>query len=63
MVVATAGHYKHVRWRRGASCPGTIGTNVAWDEAVDISDDGSLIWLTDPSLAQSVVANLSTPAE
>ena len=31
-------------------------------DAFDISDDGSLIWLTDPSLTPSVVANLSTPA-
>jgi Type I phosphodiesterase / nucleotide pyrophosphatase len=31
-------------------------------DAFDISDDGSLIWLTDPSLAPSVVANISTPA-
>jgi hypothetical protein len=30
-------------------------------DAFDISDDGSLIWLTDPSLAPGVVANLSTP--
>jgi len=31
-------------------------------EAFDISDDGSLIWLTDPSLAPSVVSLLSQPA-
>jgi len=31
-------------------------------DAFDISDDGSLIWLTDPSLTPAVVANLSTPA-
>jgi hypothetical protein len=31
-------------------------------EAFDISDDGSLIWLTDPSLAPSVVSLLSTTA-
>jgi hypothetical protein len=31
-------------------------------DAFDISDDGSLIWLTDPSLAPGVVATLSTPA-
>jgi len=31
-------------------------------DAFDISDDGSLIWLTDPSLAPGVVAQLSTPA-
>lgn len=31
-------------------------------DAFDISDDGSLIWLTSPSLTSSVVANLATPA-
>ena len=31
-------------------------------DAFDISDDGSLIWLTDPSLTPAVVATLSTPA-
>jgi hypothetical protein len=31
-------------------------------DAFDISDDGSLIWLTDPSLAPAVVATLSKPA-
>jgi hypothetical protein len=31
-------------------------------DAFDISDDGSLIWLTDTSLTPSVVANLSRPA-
>src|SRR5215469_14640064 len=31
-------------------------------EAFDISDDGSLIWLTDPSLAPGVVSLLSQPA-
>jgi hypothetical protein len=31
-------------------------------DAFDISDDGSLIWLTDPSLMPAVVANLSKPA-
>ncbi len=30
--------------------------------AFDISDDASLIWLTDPSFTAGVVANLSTPA-
>ena len=37
-------------------------TTVGAAEAFDISDDGSLIWLTDPSLTAGVVANLSTPA-
>lgn len=31
-------------------------------DAYDISDDGSLIWLTDPELMPGVVANLSLPA-
>ncbi len=31
-------------------------------DAFDISDDGSLIWLTDSSLTPSVVTTLSTPA-
>jgi hypothetical protein len=31
-------------------------------DAFDISDDGSLIWLTDPQLTPGVVAQLSTPA-
>jgi Type I phosphodiesterase / nucleotide pyrophosphatase len=31
-------------------------------DAFDISDDGSLIWLTDQELTASVVANLSQPA-
>jgi hypothetical protein len=42
----------------GGQPAATIGTA----DAFDISDDGSLIWLTDPSLAPSVVANLSKPA-
>jgi len=37
-------------------------TTIGAAEAFDISDDGSLIWLTDSSLTASVVANLSTPA-
>jgi len=37
-------------------------TAIGAAEAFDISDDGSLIWLTDPSLTAGVVANLSTPA-
>jgi len=42
----------------GGQPAATIGTA----DAFDISDDGSLIWLTDPSLAPSVVATLSKPA-
>ncbi|HET9283529.1 MAG TPA: alkaline phosphatase family protein [Candidatus Angelobacter sp.] len=37
-------------------------TTIGPDEAFDISDDGSLIWLTDSSLTASVVAKLSLPA-
>ncbi len=41
---------------------GEPATTVGAAEAFDISDDGSLIWLTDPSLTAGVVTNLSTPA-
>jgi hypothetical protein len=41
---------------------GQPATAIGAAEAFDISDDGSLIWLTDPSLTPGVVANLSTPA-
>lgn len=46
----------------GGPEPSTIidETNPTAD-AFDISDDGSLIWLSDPSLTASVVANLSKP--
>jgi Type I phosphodiesterase / nucleotide pyrophosphatase len=42
----------------GGQPAATIGTS----DAFDISDDGSLIWLTDPSLTPAVVATLSSPA-
>jgi hypothetical protein len=42
----------------GGQPAATIGSA----EAFDISDDGSLIWLTSPSLTPSVVAQLSVPA-
>ena len=42
----------------GGQPAATIGTA----DAFDISDDGSLIWLTDPSLTPGVVATLSKPA-
>jgi Type I phosphodiesterase / nucleotide pyrophosphatase len=42
----------------GGQPAATIGSA----DAFDISDDGSLIWLRDPSLAPAVVANLSLPA-
>jgi type I phosphodiesterase/nucleotide pyrophosphatase len=41
---------------------GQPAATVGSADAFDISDDGSLIWLTDPSLAPAVVANLSSPA-
>src|SRR3984957_18450458 len=41
----------------GGQPTATIGTA----DAFDISDDGSLIWLTDPSLAPGVVATFSMP--
>jgi len=41
---------------------GEPATTVGSAEAFDISDDGSLIWLTDSSLTPTVVANLSVPA-
>ena len=41
---------------------GEPANTVGAAEVFDISDDGSLIWLADPSLTAGVVANLSTPA-
>jgi hypothetical protein len=41
---------------------GQPATLIGQAEAFDISDDGSLIWLTDPELTPSVVAHLSEPA-
>jgi len=41
---------------------GQPATLIGASEAFDISDDGSLIWLTNPSLTPSVVSLLSTPA-
>ncbi len=40
----------------------TIGSLAPGAEAFDISDDGSLIWLIDPSLTPTVVTALSNPA-
>jgi type I phosphodiesterase/nucleotide pyrophosphatase len=48
--------------KRTAIDDGLPAATVGSAYAFDISDDGSLIWLKDPSLAPSVVANLSTPA-
>jgi hypothetical protein len=47
--------------RRGIG-GGQPAATIGAADAFDISDDGSLIWLTDPSLAPAVVAALSTPA-
>src|SRR5215510_2592680 len=41
---------------------GEPATTIGAPEVFDISDDGSLIWLTDSSLTASVVASLSVPA-
>ena len=41
---------------------GQPSTFLGANEAFDISDDGSLIWLADSSLTPSVVASLSLPA-
>lgn len=40
---------------------GQPATLIGSAEAFDISDDGSLIWLTDPSLTAGVVTTLSDP--
>jgi len=41
---------------------GQPAATIGAADAFDISDDGSLIWLTDSKLTPSVVANLATPA-
>jgi len=46
--------------RRGIG-GGQPGATIGAADAFDISDDGSLIWLADPSLTSTVVANLSQP--
>jgi Type I phosphodiesterase / nucleotide pyrophosphatase len=48
--------------KRTAINDGLPASTVGSAYAFDISDDASLIWLKDPSLAPGVVANLSTPA-
>jgi hypothetical protein len=47
--------------RRGIG-GGQPAATIGAAEAFDLSDDGSLIWLTGPSLTPGVVATLSTPA-
>jgi len=46
--------------RRGIG-GGEPGNTIGSAEAFDISDDGSLIWLTDPKLTPGVVSTLSDP--
>ncbi|MEA3182833.1 MAG: hypothetical protein QOI59_6356 [Gammaproteobacteria bacterium] len=48
--------------RRHGIGGGQPAKTIGSADAFDISDDGSLIWLTDPALTAGVVANLSTPA-
>jgi hypothetical protein len=48
--------------RRHGIGGGQPAATIGAADAFDISDDGSLIWLTDPSLAPAVVATLSQPA-
>jgi arylsulfatase A-like enzyme len=47
--------------KRRAIGGGQPTATIGQADAFDISDDGSLIWLTDPLLAKSVVVTLSTP--
>jgi hypothetical protein len=47
--------------RRGIG-GGQPAKTIGSADAFDISDDGSLIWLTDPELMPGVVATLSLPA-
>ena len=64
MIVISAKHGQSpidVTKRRGIG-HGQPTATIGSADAFDISDDGSLIWLTDPSLTPGVVANLSTPA-
>jgi hypothetical protein len=48
--------------KRHAIGGGQPAATIGSADAYDISDDGSLIWLTDPSLAPTVVENLSKPS-
>jgi arylsulfatase A-like enzyme len=63
MIVVAAKHGQSpidVSKRRGIG-GGQPGATIGAADAFDISDDGSLIWLTSPSLTAGVVATLSTP--
>jgi hypothetical protein len=64
LIIVSAKHGQSpidVSKRRGIG-HGEPTATIGSADAFDISDDGSLIWLTDPSLTPAVVANLSTPA-
>jgi hypothetical protein len=64
LIIVSAKHGQSaidVSKRRGIG-NGEPGATIGSADAFDISDDGSLIWLADPSLTPAVVANLSTPA-
>ncbi|HZO22532.1 MAG TPA: alkaline phosphatase family protein [Steroidobacteraceae bacterium] len=64
LIVISAKHGQSpidVTRRRGIG-HGQPGATIGAPDAFDISDDGSLIWLTDQELTASVVANLSSSA-
>jgi hypothetical protein len=64
LIVISAKHGQSpidVTKRRGIG-QGQPTATIGAADAFDISDDGSLIWLTDPSLTPAVVMNLSSPA-
>jgi hypothetical protein len=64
LIIVSAKHGQSpidVTKRRGIG-QGQPTATIGSADAFDISDDGSLIWLVDPSLTPAVVANLSTPA-
>jgi hypothetical protein len=64
MIIVSAKHGQSpidVSKRQGIG-GGQPATLIGAAEAFDISDDGSLIWLTDPSLTPAVVSLLSLPS-
>jgi hypothetical protein len=64
LIVVAAKHGQSpidVTKRRGIG-GGQPAKTIGAADVFDISDDGSLIWLADPSLTAGVVATLSTPA-
>jgi Type I phosphodiesterase / nucleotide pyrophosphatase len=62
IIAAKHGQSPIDRQKRVGIGDGQPATLIGAAEAFDISDDGSLIWLTDPSLTTGVVADLSLPA-